>query len=303
MNKLLSSYYNVSNYLLSIILLVGMLTLLGLIGWLLAGPSGIAMFLAAGVLVLISAPRITPHFILRLHQARKLQPGEAPLLHEIIFWLTERADMKDTPMLYYFPSSAINAFTTGLYDSTAIAVSDGMLRQLDSRELTGVLAHEVSHIRNHDLLVMLMADVMSRLTSVMAFTGYMLILIYIPLFILTGTTIPWVLLLVLMMAPTISIIMQMTLSRLHEFSADIEAARLTGDPLGLASALKKIEYYQGGWIERMFIPSGLRYQPALLNTHPLMIDRIRRLEELAKQMPSSRHPFDSGDRYDLLRFH
>ena len=133
MNNLLSSYYSVSNYLSSIFLLAGMLTLLGLIGWLIAGPSGIAMFLAAGVLVFASAPRITPQFILRLHQARRLQPGDAPKLHEIIFWLAERAGLKKVPVLYYFPSDAINAFTTGLYDSTAIAVSDGMLRKLDSR--------------------------------------------------------------------------------------------------------------------------------------------------------------------------
>jgi heat shock protein HtpX len=302
MNNLLSSYYSVSNYLSSIILLAGMLSLLGLIGWLIAGASGIAMFLAAGALVLLSAPRVTPQFILRLHQARRLQPGDAPKLYEVIVWLAERAGLKKIPVLYYFPSDAINAFTTGLYNSTSIAISDGMLHKLDSRELTGVLAHEISHIRNHDLLVMLMAEVMSRLTSVMAFTGYMLILIYIPMYVMTGTAVSWLLLIVLMMAPTVSIIMQMTLSRLHEFSADTTAAKITGDPLGLASALEKIDYYQGGWVERMFIPSRRRYQPALLRTHPLMTDRIRRLRELAEQMPSSDHPFDSVDRFELRRY-
>jgi heat shock protein HtpX len=130
----------------------------------------------------------------------------------------------------------------------------------------------------------------------------MLIFIYFPLYIMMDTAVPWLLLLVLMMAPTISLIMQMTLSRLHEFSADTAAAKLTGDPLGLASALEKIDYYQGGWVERMFIPSRRRCQPALLRTHPLMIDRIRRLRELAVQMPSSGHPFDSDDRYKLHRF-
>jgi len=283
-------------------LLAGMLTLLSLIGWVLAGPAGIAMFLAAGVLAFFSAPRITPQFILRLHKARRLQPDEAPKLYEIIYWLTRRAGLKQAPVLYHFPADMINAFTTGLYDSTSIAISDGMLRKLDSRELTGVLAHEVAHIRNHDLLIMLMADVMSRLTSMMALTGYILLLIYIPLFIMTGTAFPLLLLFLLMMAPTISLLMQMALSRLHEFSADITASKITGDPLGLASALEKIDYYQGGWLERMLIPTRRRYQPALLRTHPLMAKRVRRLRELAEKMSSSEYPFGPGGRHELHRF-
>jgi len=84
---------------------------------------------------------------------------------------------------------------------------------------------------------MLVADVMSRLTSGMAFAGYLLIYIYIPLFILTDAKLLWALLIVLMMSPTFSALMQLALSRSREFSADAEAARLTGDPLGLASAL------------------------------------------------------------------
>ncbi|MBT8438242.1 MAG: peptidase M48, partial [Gammaproteobacteria bacterium] len=70
-----------------------------------------------------------------------------------------------------------------------------------------------------------------------------------------------------------------------------------------ASALQKIDYYQGGWAERMFVPSKRRRQPALLRTHPLMIDRVKRLRELAEQMPPAGHPLDSGDRYDLPRLH
>lgn len=302
MKSQFSTYCKLRNYLHSLILLAGMLTLLSLIGWLLAGLAGIGWFLFAGLFILISAPRISPAFILRLHGAKVLRPEDAPRLYEIIFWLTEQAGMENTPTLYYIPSKLMNAFSTGLKENAVIAISDGMLRALNPRELTGVLAHEISHIHDNDLLVMMVADVISRLTSVMAFTGYLLIWIYIPLFILTEARVPWALLLVLMLAPTVSALMQLALSRSREFSADVEAARLTGDPLGLASALEKIEHYQGNWIERIFIPFRRMPEPSLLRTHPLMIDRVNRLKDLASDKSSSGHPFDSSEKHNWVQF-
>jgi len=291
------------NHLHSLILLAGMLALLSLIGWLLAGPSGIVWFLLVGLFILISALRIPPSFILRVYSAQVLSPEDAPRLHEIIRWLAKLAGMENTPTLYYIPSSIMNAFSTGLYEKNAVvAISDGMLRQLNPRELTGVLAHEISHIHSNDLLVLLVADVISRLTSVMAFAGYFLIWIYIPLFIITDAKVPWMLLIVLMMAPTFSALMQLALSRSREFSADAEASRLTDDPLGLASALEKIEHYQGNWIERVFIPNWRMREPSLLRTHPLMTDRVNRLKVLASQMRSSGHPFDSSEKYNWIQF-
>ncbi len=294
MNNLFSSYYKFHNYLRSITLLVAMLALLSLIGWLLAGPAGIIWFFIVGVLVLMSGLRLTPHFILRLYRAQMICPRDAPQLYEIISRLAKRANLKKVPDLCYIPGKIINAFTTGLNDSAIIALSEGMLQQLDTRELTGVLAHEISHIRRHDLFVMLLADIMSRLTSIMAFTGYILIWIYIPLFIFTDAEAPWVLLIVLTLAPSLSFLMQLALSRVHEFGADLEAARLTNDPLGLASALEKIERYQGSWAERIFISSRRMREPALLRTHPFMIDRVNRLKDLAAQQRSSGHAFDSN---------
>ena len=303
MKSLFSTYYRLRNYLQSLVLLVGMLVLLSLVGWLLAGPAGIVWFLLVGVFILISALRIPPRFILRLHGARVLSPEDAPRLYEIISWLAEQAGMGNTPTLYYIPSRLMNAFSTGLNEKNAVvAISDGMLRSLNPRELTGVLAHEISHIHSNDLLVLLVADVISRLTSVMAITGYVLIWIYIPLFILTDAKVPWVLLIVLMMAPTFSALMQLALSRTREFSADVEAAGLTNDPLGLASALEKIEHYQGSWIERVFIPNRGMREPFLLRTHPLMVDRINRLKDLASQMRSSGHPFDSSEKHNWVLF-
>lgn len=295
-------HYRLRNYLHSLLLLAGMLVLLSLIGWLLAGPPGILWFFLAGLFIVISVPRITPAFILRLHGAQPLTPAEAPQLYHIVIALAEQAGLKNVPALYYIPNSLMNSFTTGLHENATIAISDGMLRQLDARELTAVLAHELSHIYSNDLLVMLVADVISRLTSVLAFTGFFLISIYIPLYILTDDQVPWLLLIVLMMAPTISALMQLALSRSREFNADTEAVRLTGDPLALASALEKIDRYQGGWFERMLMPNRRVREPSLLRTHPLLGDRIKRLRQLASQKDYSAYTYGAGKKQHWMPF-
>ena len=286
MKSSFTSYYRLRNYLHSLILLVGMLVLLGVIGWLLMGPMGIVWFLFIGIFILIGAARISPRFMLLLHGARALRPEDSPYLYEIVVRLAKRAGIKNIPTLYYIPSRLMNIFTTGLNENASIAISYGMVRQLNVRELTGVLAHEISHIHSNDLLVLLVANVIASLTSVMAFTGYILFWIYIPLFILTDEKVPWVLLIVLLMAPTVSTLMQLALSRSREFSADLEAARLTDDPLSLASALVKIESYQGSWVERMYVHYRRIQLPLLLRTHPLVTDRINRLKDLATPMHS-----------------
>lgn len=276
-----TSHYALRNYLQSLGLLVGMLFLLSLVGWLLMGPAGIVWFLVVGVFVLLGAVRISPRFMLVLHGARALRYEDAPYLYEIVIRLTKQAGIKNIPTLYYMPNRLIDVFTTGLNENAAIALSYGIVRKLSSRELTGVLAHEISHISGNDLLVKLIADVMVRLTRVMALTGYILIWIYIPLYILTDETVPWVLLLILMLAPIVSALMQLALSRSREFRADLEASRLTNDPLALASALEKIDACQDGWIERIFVPTRRIRVPSWLRTHPLIADRIKRLKELA----------------------
>ena len=284
MNRSFISYYSLRNYFHSLVLLTGMLVLLGVTGWLLMGPIGIVWFLFIGIFILLGAARISPQFMLLLHGARALRPEDSPYLYEIVIRLAKRAGIKNIPTLYYIPSRLMDVFTTGLNENASIAISYGLVRELNVRELTGVLAHEISHIRSNDLLVLLVAHVIAGLTSVMALTGYILFWIYIPLFILTDEKVPWVLLIVLMMAPTVSVLMQLALSRSREFSADLEAARLTNDPLSLASALEKTGAYRGNWIERIFLPARRNPVPLLFRTHPLVTDRINRLKDLSTQM-------------------
>lgn len=282
MKSLFTLHYGLRNYLQSLVLLVGMLCLLSLVGWLLLGVVGITWFLLVGIFVILGAVRFSPRLLLILHGARALRYEDAPYLYDIVIRLSKQAGIKSIPVLYYIPSRSIDVFTTGMYENTAIALSYGIVRKLNTRELTGVLAHEISHISGKDLLVKLIADVIARLTSVMALTGYILIWVYIPVYIMTDETVPLALLIILLFAPLVSVMMQLGLSRSREFRADMEASRLTNDPMALASALEKIDAYQEGWIEKIFVPTRRINIPSWLRTHPLTNDRVNRLKDLTR---------------------
>lgn len=283
-------HYRLQNYVHTTLLLLGMFGLLALLGGLIAGKVGIAWSLLAGLFIFITAPRLPSRILLRFYGARQLQANEIPALYHMVQALSQAAGLHIQPAIYYLPSPVMNAFSLGSRDDTALVVSDGLLRHLNPRELYAVLAHEISHIRNHDLAVLALADIVSRLTGIMALSGYILILIYIPVNIFTGQPIPWFLLIVLMIAPNISALLQLGLSRTREYVADQDAVQLTHDPQGLMSALDKIEHYQGGWIERVFMPGRRLPDPSLLRTHPLTEERIKRLYELS-QHEDRMHPF------------
>jgi heat shock protein HtpX len=144
-----------------------------------------------------------------------------------------------------------------------------------------VLAHEVSHIANGDNRVMGFADLVSRITGMLSLAGQLLLLVGLPLWLLTGVDMPWGPILVLLFAPTLSALVQLALSRSREYEADRSAAELAGDPRGLASALEKLERYQGGLWERLVMPGRKLPEPSLLRTHPPVEERVRRLMDLA----------------------
>ncbi|NOZ37230.1 MAG: M48 family metalloprotease, partial [Gammaproteobacteria bacterium] len=148
------------------------------------------------------------------------------------------------------------------------------------RETIGVLAHEISHIQNNDMWVMGIADMFSRLTSMLSLFGQLLLLLNLPLIIFSAVSINWMAILILIFAPSLSALAQLGLSRTREYDADLNAARLTGDPEGLARALLKIERQQGSFMERIFLPGRRIPDPSLLRTHPPTDERVRRLMEL-----------------------
>ncbi len=281
--------HKLRNVLHSILLLGGMMLLFALLGAALLGVEGMLMMVAVSVLVTLFTPRASPWLTLRLYRASPLPYESMPALHDITAQLARAAGLASAPLLFYVPSAGMNAFAMQEQGEALIAVTDGLLRGLNRRELTGVLAHEISHIRNGDLGVMMLADMLSRMTAALALAGKIMLLAFLPLFLFGGAKLPWLAVLLLFFAPGISALMQMALSRSREFDADLDAARLTGDPLGLASALAKIEPVAPWW-QRLLFPGRESTGPSLLRTHPATEERIQRLHELATaaSMPAHR---------------
>lgn len=278
------------NQLQSALLLGGMAALLALCGWSVAGIEGVVWTLLLGGLMIAFTPRLPPYWLLRMYGAHRLHQAELGELHQLLRWLAARAGLDRAPELYYVPSPVLNAFAVGRPEHALIALTDGLLRHLNLRELAGVLAHEISHIRNDDLWLMTLADVISRLTGAMALVGVMLLAMNLPLVLLGADTFPWLLILLLILAPPIGSLLQLALSRTRELEADLDAAGLTGDPAGLASALAKLERYQMRPWEGLLLPGRRVPEPSILRTHPDTRERIERLLALRAPPTAPRLP-------------
>jgi heat shock protein HtpX len=178
----------------------------------------------------------------------------------------------------------LNAFAVGGPEDAAVAVTDGLLRTLPGRELAGVVAHEVSHVRAGDLWIMNLSDAIGRITHALAYGGVLVVLLTLPLTLGAGSSPLWVVAL-LALLPTVVSLLQLALSRSREYDADLEAAVLTGDPEGLARALERLDASTGRIWERVLVPHRRAPDPLLLRTHPPTGERTRRLREL---VPRSR---------------
>ena len=263
-------------------------------GSLLLGDGGLWLALAAAGFTLLLEPAAASGLTLRLYGARPLHPNEAPDLWAVLRELAARAGLPAVPVPHYVPSGVVNAFATGSKHHAAIALTDGLLRSLTPRELTGVLGHEIAHIANEDLRVMGLADSISRLTHLLALLGQLAIVLSLPALLLGVTEVNWPALLLLAVAPQLALLAQLGLSRVREFDADRLAAELTGDPHGLASALAKIERVSRSW-RAWLLPGWGNPEPSWLRTHPATAERIERLLELAP--PPAMPPFPSA-RFD-----
>ncbi|WP_446808519.1 zinc metalloprotease HtpX [Methylomonas sp. 2BW1-5-20] len=276
------------NRLQTVLLMLALLAICTLAGSLLFGEEGIWIALATGVFALIFEPAAAWRLTLSIYRARPIYPQEAPALWQILQVLTERAELPSVPTPYYIPSPLINAFAVGNRKQSAIALTDGLFKQLNSRELAGVLAHEMAHIANNDLRVMGLADAISRITALFAATGQLFLLLSLPLLVFgeIDFQINWPGLLLLLFSPHLALLMQLGLSRIREYDADLNAAALTGDPLGLASALVHIEKASGSWLS-ILLPGWGNPEPSWLRTHPPTAERIRRLQALSPSRPQT----------------
>ena len=278
------------NLLSTLALLGGMVSLLSLLGWALAGFSGMAWAFLISVILLVVSPHLSPQFVMRMFGARPLSPDQAPSLYSVLQRLAQRAKLTRLPQLYYVPTPVTNAFATGSRDNAGIGITDGLLKNLNRRELTAVLAHEISHLQNNDLWIQNLSNTIGKVTSFFLMVGQILLFLNLPLVFFYGKHISWLFILVLMAAPFISMMLQLALSRKREFNADLSAAVLTGDPHGLASALSKIDQHQNRWPMGIFWPGRGKRQPDMLRTHPKTEERIKRLQSLTDDKRVYQHP-------------
>ncbi|THB77127.1 MAG: hypothetical protein D6B25_07795, partial [Desulfobulbaceae bacterium] len=151
---------------------------------------------------------------------------------------------------------------------------------LNSREIAGIIGHELAHIRNNDLQVLASADAIRRTLHSMATFAQILLLVLMPLAIVQGMTIPLMPLLLLVFAPSLGALLQLAISRTREFEADRTGAALAKDVFGLASALRKLETaHTNMW--RQMVPAPWQIKPPLLlRSHPPTNERVQRLKEL-----------------------
>jgi heat shock protein HtpX len=273
------SRHNFRNTLHTILLIVGTGLIMGILAYTMFGWLGLLGAAVFGALGIASLGRVSPKMVLGLYKARPLLEHEAPELHQVMRELSKRAGLPAIPTLHYVPTKMMNAFAVGRAEDSAVAVTDGLLRAMNMRQISGILAHEVSHIKSGDLKVMGLADVLNRITSILSNIG----LIGIPVVFGTGINVPFFGLGLMIAAPTLGGLLQLGLSRAREYDADLDGATLTGDPEGLASALAILEEKQGGKWEGLILPGSRLPQPSLLRTHPKTADRIAKLMALRGQ--------------------
>lgn len=262
------------------LILAFMLGFLALIGYIVWGGAGLLQLLLLGLLIALINPVASPRLVLRLYGAQALRASDAPRLFETLSTLAQHAELPAMPSVYYIPSQIINAFSVGSRHEPAIALSDGMLRSMNLREIQAVLAHEVSHIRNNDLWVMGLADLISRLTNWLSLIGQFLLVASLPMFIWSEARFSWLAIALLVFAPHLALAAQFGLSRTREFNADMNAAWLTGDPQAMAQALIKIEQQKNIIFENLLLPGWKVPEPSWLRTHPPIEQRVQRLMQL-----------------------
>lgn len=249
-----------------------------LTGWQLLGGWTIVILVSFLVALGISlAGRSTP---IQIRGARELDYRTAPDLVSMVESISRSAGLAGAPRLHYVPNATMNAATVGSGEHTSIVVTGGLLGSLNRRELEGVIAHEIAHVRNNDLALFRFADTLRRATTLFTRAGWFLLIFAFPVLLSRGSFSPLAIL-ALLAAPLLSWLLELALLRTREFAADKTAAELTGDPDGLASALLKIDYRQRSFFGILF-PVNREAENTLFRTHPPTADRVERLRSMRR---------------------
>jgi heat shock protein HtpX len=284
-----------NNQLKTILLLGGLSAFLVAIGWTM-GPGATWLFLGLALAMNVGAYFFSDRLVLRMHGAREVDVADAPGLHGMIDELAHRAGIPK-PRVFLIDDPSPNAFATGRNpEKGVVAVTQGILDLLDRRELRGVIAHELAHIRNRDILV---ATIAAAIASAVTYVAHALSFAAF----LGGSSDEEEEgsaaggLLVALVAPIAATLIQLGISRSREYLADESGAAISGDPEALALALEKLS--RGAEL----VPSTVA-QPAtaslyivnplsagqrvarLFSTHPPMEERVARLRDLARRKAS-----------------
>jgi heat shock protein HtpX len=259
------------------------------VGGLLGGQNGMVMAFGLALVMNFVSYWFSDKIVLAMYRAKPLAEGDAPVVHRIVRNLATKAGIP-MPKLYILPSAAPNAFATGRSPQhAAVAVTDGILRIMDETELEGVLAHELSHVLNRDVLISTVAATIAGAISMLANIAQWGMMFGGSRDEEGRSTNPIALILTIILAPLAAMLIQMAVSRSREYQADASGARLTRNPLGLASALGKLD--QASRVVQMdanpatahlFIVNPLtgRSLMNLFMTHPPIQERIARLRSM-----------------------
>lgn len=281
--------------------LLGLLSgLIVLVAYYLVGnEQGLYWGLAIAAFTSLSSWYFSDQAALAAYQAQPITREQAPDLYDMIAKLSDRAEIP-MPKVFLVPTESPNAFATGRDPNhAAIAVTQGILNLLSPEELEGVLAHELTHIRNRDTLTQAVAG---TLGGAVTFVGRILTLgaLYGPVTrdSRRGAN-PIGLLFLVVLAPISAALIQMAISRTREFAADLGSAQITQNPTALASALQKLEQvghqipmHGNPAMSPLLIVNPLSAEglQTLFRTHPPTEERIRRLIEMAQQIQAAGTP-------------
>ncbi len=265
------------------ILLATLTGLFVVIGALIGGAQTALMFLFIGAAMNLGAWWFSDRIALKMSGAQPLEESQAPRIHAMVRELTDMAKMP-MPDLYVIPQAQPNAFATGRNpENSAVAVTAGIVKLLNEEELRGVIAHELAHIRNRDTLIQ---SVAATIGGAITYLAYMLMWFGgdsdSPLGLIGSLA-------MVLLAPIAASLIQLSISRQREFSADATGAQISGNPEGLAAALlrleegaKEIPMDVNQATECLYIVKPLSGKgiSGLFSTHPPIEERVRRLREM-----------------------
>ena len=280
------------------ILLAALTALVVWIGHMVGGPNGAVLALVMAGAMNFFSYWFSDKIVLKMYGAQEIAANDDPELYGIVRDLTARAGLP-MPKVYIIPEETPNAFATGRNpEHAAVAVTQGIRRILDKRELAGVLGHELSHVKHRDILISSIAATLAGAISYLAYMAQ-----WAAIFgggsrdREEGGSNIFSLLFMMIVAPLAATLIQMAVSRSREYMADEGGAKVSGDPLALASALRKLEMgaqniplqvsdATANSTAHMFIVNPLTGAgfAKLFSTHPPMEERIARLEAMAKDM-------------------